>query len=218
MLSDYQTLVDDLVRDQDAKVATAQRDRAINAAVLEYSKRKPDVKVQDVAGDGTRLLALPAAWELDFSAPRSIEYPIGDLPPTLLESIDFYESPAALKFLLENAIANGQNARVNYTIRHKVDGANDTIPIDDREAVSNYAAAICFDELAAAASGDTDSTLNADAVDHQGRGARYAAASRNLRQRFYDQIGVDPKKNIAAGAIVDLNLKDSLGGPRLTHA
>lgn len=218
MLSDYETLVASLVRDTDSQLSTSQIQNAIALAVYEYSKRKPDKKVQDVTGDGTRLLPLPAAWQDDFSHIRTIEYPIGDVPPTLLEGYSLYESPGATQILLKSAVASGENARVTFTIRHQVDAVTDTITIDDREAVASYAAALGCQQLASLYSGDQDSTIQSDSVDHQGKASRYSSRARELRARFYQQLGIDPKKNVAAGVEVNLDLDDSLGGDRLTHS
>lgn len=217
MLADFQTLTDNLVRDQDSKVSEAQRDEALAAALREYNKRRPATKVQDVTGDGTQLLALPAAWETGFSAIASIEYPIGDIPPTLLEGWDLYQSPSTLKIATRSAIGSGASARVTFSIRHVLTEASDTVPEDDREALCAYAAAVLCDQLAALYSGDADSTIVGDAVNHQGKGPAFAARAATLRKRFYDQLGVDPKRNVAAGAEVNLDLTNSLGGDRLTH-
>ena len=217
-LIDFQTLTQNLVRDQDAKVTPGQYDEAISLALREYNKRKADTKVQDVAGDGTRLLALPAAWETDFSIVRAVEYPIGEIPPTMLQGWSLYQSPSDLKIMLKTAVTSGGNARVTFTIRNVLTESSDTVPEDDREAVCSYAAAVVCQQLASLYSGDGDATLQADAVNHQDKARRFAARAKELRQRFYDQLGIDPKKNVAAGVDVDLDLADSLGGDRLTHS
>ncbi len=218
MLIDYQTKVDALLRDQDARVSSVDRNNAIADAVREYARRKPAVAVQDVSGDGTRLLPLPAAWVTDFSAIRTIEYPIGNLPPTLLPAWEFYRSPTVIKILLGSAVANAAAVRVNFTVRHTVDSDQDTIPIDDLEAVCNYAAAVLFEQLAAIYAGSGDATIAADTVDHRSKASEFRQQAATCRRRFYEQLGVDPKKNNAAGAVVNLDLQDSLGQDRLTHS
>lgn len=218
MLTDYQTKVTDLLRDQDSRITTTQRDAVIADAVREYSRRKPRLLVQDVTGDGTRLLPLPAAWVADHSLLSDIEYPIGDLPPTLLESFSFYRSPTATKILLADAVASGQNARLSFTAPHQVDGDEDTVPAADREAVCNYAAAILCEHLAAVYSGSGDATIQADSVDHRSKASEFRQQASTLRRRFYEQLGVDPKKNNAAGVVVNLDLPDSQGQDRLTHS
>jgi hypothetical protein len=218
MLIDYQTKVDALLRDQDARIESLDRNAAIADALREYSKRRPRLLVQDVSGDGTRLLPLPAAWVTDFSAIRTIEYPIGSLPPTLFPDHAFYQSPSTLKILTPSAVAPAASARVTFTVRHQVDGGTDTIPVDDLEAVCNYAAAVLFEQLAAIYAGSGDATIAADTVDHRSKASEFRQQAATCRRRFYEQLGVDPKKNNAAGAVVNLDLQDSLGQDRLTHS
>jgi len=217
VLSDYQTLVDNLVRDDESRISTTTRDNAISLAVSRYSQDRPREAVEDVAADGTRLLPLPTAWVTDFSRLRQVEYPIGNTPPTLLADTAFYRSPAALKLLLAQSIPNAALVRVTFTIRHTLDASTDTIPVEDREPVSAYAAALLCDQLASLYSGDTDSTIAADNVDHQSKAREFAARARALRSRYFDALGVEPKRNVAAGVVVDLDLPSSQGRGRLTH-
>lgn len=218
-LADYQTLVDKLVRDETGKVATTDRDEAIARAVARYSQDRPREKVEDVVAAGTNYLALPSGWQADFSALRSVEYPIGETPPSFLgqDEIGFYRTPSALQIMLADAPANAANVRLNYTIRHQVDGSNDTIRSDDREPVCAYAAAILLDQLASLFAGDNNPTIQADNVDHNSKGREYAARASSLRKRYFDTLGIDPKRQVAAGVVVDLDFSDSQGNDRLLH-
>lgn len=220
MLSDYQSLVTELVRDDAAKIAAAEKDRAIDLAVKRYSKDRPQLKVEDLTPESANLLPLPASWETDFSELRSLEYPIGDVPPTLLEPgrYDFYRSPTALKIQVLDAVAvAAANVRASYTIKHVVSAVSDTIPIQDREPVACWAAAILCDELAAFYSGGTDSSIQADSVESRSKAEEYAARARGLRKRYHDELGIEEKKAAAAGLVVNLDLPDSRGEDRLTH-
>lgn len=218
-LADYQALVDDLVRDDTGKIVTADRDEAIARAVARYSKDRPRTKVEDVSAPGGNKLNLPASWLTDFSDLVAIEYPIGDVPPSLLEqdSYSLYSTPSGQEIQLINAINVGQSARVSYTIRHVVDGSSDTIRADDREPVCAYAASILLDQLAAYFTGSSDPTIQADSVDRKSKGSDYASRARTLRKRYFDELGIDEKKNVAAGVVVDLDMPDSQGRDRLLH-
>lgn len=220
MLADYQALVDDLVRDDTGKIALTDRDEAIARAVARYGKDRPRVKVEDVAAPGGNKLNLPPGWQADFSELRSIEYPIGKTPPNFLEQGSFarYITPAGDEIKIVSAINAGQSVRINYTIRHVLDVANDTIRPDDREPVSAWAAALLLDQLAALFSGNSDkSTIQADAVEHGGKSREYASRASALRKRYFDELGLDPKKNVAAGTVVNLDMADSQGRDRLLH-
>jgi len=116
-----------------------------------------------------------------------------------------------------NSFSVGAVVRATYTIAHDVSVSADTIPMGDREPVCCLAAASLCDQLAGFYSGDSDSTIQADSVNHQSKAGEFASRARGLRKRYLDELGIDAKKNVAAGVIVDLNLNDSQGYPRLVH-
>jgi hypothetical protein len=218
-LSDFQTLVNDLVRDDAGKVSTTQRDLAIANAVLQYSKVRPVDKVEDITAAGGNLVDLPTDWEPDFSDLKSLEYPIGSFPPSILsaQSWSLYAAPTGLSIMMSWSLPEAVELRATFSIAHQVTALLDTVPLTDREVVCCLAAANLCDQLAALYSGDTDSTIKADSVNHQSKSAEFAARARALRKRYFDELGIDPKKNVASGVVVDLNLGNSLGGERLTH-
>lgn len=218
-LADYQTLVTQLVRDDSGKIAAADRDGAIELARLRYSVDRPQTKVEDVLAAGGNLLDLPAGWQADFSALKSLEYPIGDVPPTTIpgDEVAIYTTPTGIKLMLEAALPAAVSVRAAYTIKQQLDAGGDTIPVQDREAVAAYAAALLLDQLAAYFTGESASTMQADTVDHATKGQEFAARARALRQRYFDHLGVDTRRNAAAGATAQLPRRDSLGWPRLTH-
>jgi hypothetical protein len=220
MLVDYQTLVTELVRDDAAKIANAERDRAITAAVLRYSADKPQMKVQDLTPESSQVLPLPAAWEDGFSALLELEYPIGEIPPAFMKQDRYgiYQDPAAKKIKLADGVAvAANNVRSSFTIMHVVSGAADTIPLIHREPVACYAAASLCDQLAAFYSNSQDSTIQADSVDGRSKAQEYAARARNLRKRYFDELGIEDKHGAPAGVVVNLDQADSQGEDRLMH-
>lgn len=216
-LSDYQGIVDELLRDDGARISPDQRNRALALAVERYGTDRPRQVVEDVAGDGTRALALPTGWQADFSDVRSIEYPIGNIPPTEFETWELYQGPSSTVIHLPSAVANAANARVTYTARHTLSFTTDTLPVRDREAVSAYAAAILCDQLANLFSQSSDSTIGADSVEHRSQAQEYDSRARALRKRYLDQLGIEPKRAVAAGVVVEHDNPSSLGSTRLTH-
>lgn len=218
-LADYQSLVDKMVRDDTGKIATADRDKAIGLAVERYSKDRPRPKVEDLTAAGGHLLDLPSGWQADFSELQTLEYPIGEVPPSLIaqDEISLYRTPMATKIMLAQSLPAAASVRATYTIRHVVDATNDTIPVGDREPVASWAAAVLLDQLASLFSGDSDSTIQADNVDHRTKAQEFAARGRGLRRQYFDELGIDPKRNVAAGAVVNLDFRDSQGRDRLTH-
>lgn len=218
-LSDIQSLVDDLLRDDAGRITPTQRDTAIVTAVARYSKDRPRQKVEDIVAFGGNALPLPTAWEADFSQIQSLEYPIGNMPPKIISAQDFglYASPGVVVIMVRGGLSVNEIVRATFTISHVVSDVADTIPLGDREAVCCLAAASLCDQLAGLYSGDSDSTIQADSVNHQSKAGEFASRARALRKRYLDELGIDAKKNVAAGVVVDLNLSNSQGGSRLTH-
>lgn len=218
-LSDVQDLVDNLVRDDSGAIATADRDAAIVLAVERYSSDRPRLAVEDLTGDGTKLLDLPAAWVDDFSAIQAIEYPVGSVPPEILDqdAWDLYTSPSATQIMFLSAPVADAAVRVAFTIKHTLSLAADTIPAAHREAVADWAAALLLDQLASRFSGDSASSIQADVVDHTSKAAEFASRARNLRKQYHDSLGVDPKRSAPAGTVVNLDLVDSRGRDRIFH-
>ena len=220
MLVDYQTLVTELVRDDAAKLAVAEKDRAITAAVLRYSSDKPRTKVEDVTPESSQVLPLPASWEDGFSVLLELEHPIGDVPPTFLKQDRYglYQAPAATKIHLLDGVAVAANSvRASFSIKHVVDAVTDSIPLTHREPVACWAGAMLCDELAAFYSSGTDSTIQADSVDGRSKAQEYSARARTLRKRYLDELGIEETKGAAAGVVVNLDLDDSRGEDRITH-
>ncbi len=216
-LTDYETLVDNFVRDDDGKISTTQRDDAIADAVTKYSDDKPRVVVEDVTADGTEYLDLPAAWEQDFSEVLSLEYPIGSSPLSYIDEFSLYQLPAEFKIKLPSSVTSGNDVRASFTIMHTLTGVTDTIPSKHKEAVASYAASLLCTQLANLYSGDEDSTLQADNVNHGSKASRFSKRAKELRESYHDLLGIDKKRTKAASAVHNLDRKDSQGNTRLYH-
>lgn len=219
MLADYQTLVTDLVRDDAGKISVGQRDSAIGGAVERYSQDRPVEKVQDLAGVSGQLIALPAAWEVEFSTLKSLEYPVGDVPPSFLanDTWAFYRDTDALRIMLAASLPAGSTVRAVFTVRHTLTTLVDTIPTSRREAVAKLAAASLCDQLAAFYANDTDSTIGAGMTQGQTKSQAYAARARDYRKQYQDALGVTDKTAQPASAVGSLRPKDGHGQPYLYH-
>lgn len=212
------------VQDAAAKLSQEARDAMIAQAILQrYSKDRPAEKVSDVDGNGTASLATPAGFEDGFSIVRSVEYPIGKVPPALLEDEGWmmYRTPTALQILLTSARpAASEKLRVTWTARHNADGS--TVPEPDFEAVCDYAAALAFEALAAIHAQTGDSTLMADAVNYRTKSQEYLGLAKAARKRYFDHIGVseDRAGSPAGGPAMSIGDLDQLMGSgvdRMTH-
>ena len=219
MLADYETLVQNLVRDDANRLSLEDIDAAIALALQRYSKDRPQTAVEDLNPTSTTVLPLPDAWEADFSALKSLEYPIGENPPEYIEPTRYalYQAPTAITIKLIDAVDTTKDVRAAFTIAHVLDATHDTIPLADREAASCWAGALLCDQLAAFYSGGTDSTIQADSVRQQSKSQEYAARAKALRKRYLDELGVEEKTAVAAGAVVVVSPTDSRGQARITH-
>lgn len=219
-LADIQTLVDDLVRDDAGKIALSERDRAIGLAVGRYGQDRSRVLLEDIVADGSSFLPLPSAWQSGESRLVNLEYPIGQWPISYLsqEGYGVANTPMGDEIRLAGAIQAGAQVRAVFSAGHVLDATTDTLPVDDREAVACYAASILMEQLASLHSGDGDSTIGADSVEHRSQAQEYAGRARAYRARYFDGLGIDPKRTRPASAVVNLDLADSRGRDRLTHA
>jgi len=218
-LDDFLQLVRDLVRDDDDRIISDDRLSALTMAVRRYSKDHPLLEVTDMVSIGGAYQALPDLWEKNFSQLKSIEYPLGDVPPRLLPATRWtlYNSASGQEVIISGGIPSGNTYRVSFNRQHVLDDSTDTIPTVNREPVACYAAAYLCEQLSSAYSGDSDSTIQADSVDHQDKGKDFAQRARSLRQRYFNELGVEPKRNNASGVVVDFDRADSRGGSRLFH-
>lgn len=220
MLSHFQTLTDSLVSDDAAKIDVVDRDNAIAYGVLRYSQDRPSDKVQDLTPAASRSLPLPTLWVADFSALKALEYPIGGVPPTLLENDRYalYRAPSGLTIQLLDAVAvAANNVRCTFTVQHSLSTTEDTLPPKDREAVCCWAAALLCEQLASLYSANTDSTIQAAHVETMSKAQQYARRARDLRKRYLDELGVAETRTVAAGVVVNLDFAASDGQDRLTH-
>jgi hypothetical protein len=222
--NDFDEQVKAVLQDGASKLADADRQRFIRQAIAErYSQDRPQELVSELTGDGTNDLALPAGFERDFSNVRQLEYPIGEIPPALVEQEDLqiYRTPAADKLrVLSTAIGNTEKAYLTWTARHNSDGS--TVAARDFYAVCDLAAAAAFEALAAIYAQTGDSSVGADAVNYRSKSQEYLALAKTLRQRYYTHMGIDPNASSpGVGPALSLGEMDQdIGGTgvdRLTH-
>lgn len=214
-LADFQQLVNALVRDDAGRIPAPDRDAAVALAVARYSRDRPRTRVEDLESEGGTALDLPGGFEAGFSRIVSLEYPIGRVPPALIRHWRLYREPEGLRLMLGIGLPAGAVVRATYTIAHELDEETDTVPPGDREAVSAWGAALLLEQLAAHHAGTADPTISADAVDHGSKSGEYARRAASLRARYFNELGLDPKKAAPAGAVVPLERPASDGGPRI---
>jgi len=192
-------------------------DNAIETALKEYSKHDPAELVVDINGSGTHDQDLPAGWIGEFSLVKTIEYPLGEVPASLLDSDDheIYQTPAGDKLrLLNESPGITETLRIKFTVLRTVP----TVPSKNIEAFILLAASCCCDKLANAWLQNSDSTIAADSVDYRSKSREAASRANSLRKRYREQMGLkDGDVTSPASAVIDLDYKYPGGGSRLTH-
>ncbi|WP_053549839.1 hypothetical protein [Desulfuromonas soudanensis] len=203
------------VKDDSARLTdAADYTPALSGALERYSKHRPKDIVKDLAGDGTHDLALPAEWVEGFSQVRRVEYPIGEIPETLLDAGEWalYLSPLGLSLrLIEVAPVVTESVRVTLTVpRLEAD-----IPPGDVDAVACLAASICLRTLAALYGQTSDPTIQADVVNYRSKMDEFRRMADSLEARFNAHLGIDKDGSAPAAGVVASAPRG--GRPRLTH-
>lgn len=192
-------------------------DRHIAAALSRYSKHRPGSDVADITGDGTHDYDLPDAWVDEFSSIVSIEYPIGEVPESLMDEDDYkiYRTADAKQIrLLSDAPAVTESFRVTFTVPR---GAT-TVPDGDVDALSMLAASFCLEELANAFAQTGDSTINADVVNYRSKSSEFSSRAKRLLQLYKEHMGLKDNDTVPAAAVIrDVDQKYPGGLDRLTH-
>ena len=91
-----------------------------------------------------------------------------------------------------------------------------TVPDADFDAVSNLAASLAFDQLAALKVQSGDPTISADAVEYRTKSDMYRAMAKEHRQLYNQHMGKGAEVGAASGA-ANLDVDLSVGMDRLTH-
>ena len=216
-----------LIQDGAGFLDTASLDTAISAAVNIYSRDVPQVKINDLAGDGSAYSwNVPSDWGEDFSAIKAVEFPQGENPAEFLEDEDwviYYDLVATvktLKFRLINITPTAsQTVRLIYTAPHEVPTTgNATIRDVDGEAFSYLAAALCLRALAAKHAQSSDTTMSADAVDWGGKVDQYITLAKEYENLYRNHIGKGDKVQVKAGsAIQDMDTSYAWGADFVFH-
>lgn len=145
----------------------------VDQAVRRYSRIRPNTKVEDVTADGTSYLALPSAYDLDFSRLVQVETPTGNTPPTIIDHRFYalYQNPTAWKLLwLDTIPASGDTVRMTYTIPRVLDAASaasTTVADVDFEAVCALAASYAALAIAGKYARTSEAILSADTVNYR---------------------------------------------------
>lgn len=196
-LADFTALLTDLARDQGAVLQQDARDRALEAARLQYSTDRPRLQVEDVHWLQGSVAPTPSGWT-DNAWVETAEHPIGREPVSLIE-VSHYLTPNGWQLITTHSLPAGAVVRVTYMAEHELSDTADTIPVRHRLPVAQYAAHLLCHQLATYYSAQREPSLGSDASITETRARQFADRARELRTAYFAGVGVvDPFK--ASGA------------------
>jgi hypothetical protein len=229
--ADYTAAVDQMVQGE-LPLGEADKILAVGMALKTHSRHKPLVLVEDATGDGgfdyELIGATPilASWSDGFSIIKEVEYPIDDTQPlpNILPDDEWtvrqLPDGPVLRFLEDKPVET-EDMRVTYTALHAFGlvGVVETCTVKamDEEAVQALAAAYVCDLLATYYAQNQDSTIAADSVDHKSKASEYSARSQMYRTFYYNHIGIEEGKTVAASVTMDRDVTPSWQADHLTH-
>ena len=190
-------MTDILAIDADGRLSPEDRAAAIELALFRYSSDRPRAACETVEFDGSAFLSMPDGWQKDFSRVLEIKTECGKRVP-----FETVPSLSGEKILLSGDVRTGDVLTVWFTQRHIATETEDTVPPADREAVANWAAAFLLDGMAAGYAGSVNSTISSDSVEHGSKANNYHAQAAACRKFYRDHMGLDDKRNAAAGTTV----------------
>lgn len=202
-------------------------DQAISAALAEFSRDKPRRVALEVDGTGDFDLLLTSIgevgppstqWAVEWSTLLQVVYPyvstsrdLPALPPDEYVLLDLPAGPT-LRFLAATPSATEKILLV-FTRPHALDVGHETPPDAYLEALANLSAAYAFEALAAFYAQGTDSSIEADVVDHRGRSAEYRQLAAAHRSRYWIAVGRGMEGTalpaVSASAFVDYDRRFS---------
>jgi hypothetical protein len=196
----------------------------IAEAVDRYSVERPDELVVDTVGDGGFDYAMPAGFVEGFSSIRSIEYPYvatTQVPPYMKSGKDYrpYRGDSALRLrFLNHSPSTSETFRTTFTAPHSVTEEATTVPAVDERAVSNLAAALLAEQLAAEYENKARSTMPDVTLDLRSKAQEYQTQADRYYRLWQKHMGL-PEDGSPSGAVgwMDLDWAPQSGYPPLTH-
>jgi hypothetical protein len=217
----------DRLQDGEEIIKLHQRQLALTEAVKDLARFRPRLLVGDIVGNGTSTYTLPAGWVVDVSSLLSLEFPLGNDPPTYLEESDWtlYRSASTtvqLRLVRELPSAS-QTMRLLYTAPHTLGStpATTTLTAVDEEPALNKAASLCCTWLAAYYAQQGQASLAADVTNHESKSRTYRDLAKDFQRLYNEALGIDTKDGQApvkaASAVGDWDNSYPWGEDRLTH-
>ena len=192
-LATFNALVLSRVPDVGSIMDSDERDAAVLAGLETYNRHRRRTLVVDASGENDAELALPAGWVADYSELKAVEYPVGNVPPLLLDrdTYEVYQKPDATVIVLHQYTpTDSETVRLTFTAPHAIDADSSTIPAQHEKAVADLSAGHLCEWVSAHYSSSHDSTLAVDSADHQSQGREFAQRAKRFRALGLAALGI----------------------------
>jgi len=168
-------------------------DSLVSSLESRFSEDYPQVIVLDITGDGSQRYSVPADWVEGFSFINELEFPVGDIPKTIIDkrrySVD--KLPSGQKITLINITPTAAgDFRITYNIPWSI-ATLESIPRHNNENFVLVAASNLARLLSAAFSSHTDSRFEADTADHAAQAENFKTIADDLLELYDNSIGAD---------------------------
>ena len=214
----FMAQIDARLQADDNELSRNDRYLMLKQAIDRYSHDQPDEITADITGDGGRYYAISllTSWQDEYSEIRSIEYPAAtianDETAVYLDSddydADYYDGAARYIYFPNHSIGASEAFRVRYTAPYTETADTWNTPAGDFFAIADLAAALCCQAIATKYSRTNDTTINADAADHDGRAGRFADRYTELMASYEKHMGIgaedDKPRPMAAFITIDI--------------
>ena len=158
---------------------------AIEEAVNKYGDDRPLDDVDALDGNDTQIIDMPGTFALGFSELKSVEYPTGNNPPTILGTDEYgvYRNPDdSLELRLYNATPpTSETVNITFTT-YNSDIAS--VRDSDLNAVLQLAAYFAVIREAHKASNTTSDCDALDFVDHTTTASRYETQAQTFKANY----------------------------------
>ena len=182
----------DMVSDQQANITPDVRDRALAGACVRYGSDRPRVLTADVIWTASGVFGpAPTSWD-EHARLQVAEYPVGHKPAATIFA-DVYRVDGGWAMESVHALPAGAVVRVTYSTMHVLTEQEDTIPLEHRLPVAQYAAYLLCQQLATRFSGERETAIGADVARTESRSKAYALRAKEYRGAYFTGTGqVDP--------------------------
>ena len=229
----YISAIDSFVKDESAKLTSADKIQSLNNALIDYNKDKPYVIAKAVTQNGTSEYLLStifgALWANELSSIKTIELPTAGIPPSYLDNADYqvYDDGTAQdgsNLKLKFAYSVSQDFIVKFSTERKI--PQDTVPNfpDTNETFNNIVLLGAMYQcimLASVFAQSVDSTISADAVAYNEKTNKYITLAKEYYKRYCQNVfGSDEPVNTVKSASVShsIDVQSLMNTPNLFHS